>query len=198
MSRGNLYKNNMAPISVTKVAEAVLRRAQRQGYVVPRDVRTELRVAGLPETEWKAVLEQVGEALLHRQGRYYHKGAYTPRLEQERAQQQAIQKAIKALVKEHRARMSPDERRGQARVDFIQPVTVRTEDGKEHLLLSRDISSTGVRLLGIQQLLRQKVLVMLPGCNIWARILWTCAVADGMFENGGTFIEVEAKSEPGE
>jgi len=189
-------------ISLAQIAEAVVRRAQRQGQIAARDIRDELRLAGLPEAEWKAVLELARPSLVVRQGRYYHKDAYSPRLEQERAQQQAVGKAIRALVKEHRARRSRDERRGQARVDFVQPVTVRTEDGKEHRLLSRDISPTGIRLLGTQQLLGQKLVVLLPlnegrpPCRLLTRVLWTCAVGDGLFENGGTFLELVDEPRP--
>jgi hypothetical protein len=186
----------MTLISLAQVAEAVLRRAQRQGFIVSRDVRAELRLAELPEAQWKDVLEMVRSTLVPRQGRYYHKDAYSPRLEQERAQQQAIQKAIRAIIKEHRARHRQDERRGQARVDFIQPVKVQTEDGKEYNLLSRDISLTGVRLLGSQRLLGQRVFLLLaqgegqPPCRILMRILWTCAVGDALFENGGNFLQL--------
>ncbi len=186
----------MTALSREQVAEAVLRRALRQGFIVARDVRAELRLAGLPESEWKAVIALARPALLVRQGRYYHKDAYSPRLEQERAQQQAIRKAIQALLKEHRARHRDDERRGQMRIDYIQPVKIQTEDGKEQSLLSRDISVTGIRLLGTQRLLGQKVIVLLPQnsgqppCRLQTRILWTCAVGDALFENGGTFMQL--------
>src|SRR5947207_289562 len=41
--------------SLQDVADAVVRRAQRQGHVVPRDIRGELKLAGLPEEKWKEV-----------------------------------------------------------------------------------------------------------------------------------------------
>ena len=62
------------------VANAVIRRAQRQGFVVPRDIRSELTLAGLPEEQWKDVAAMTHEALNYRQGRYYHIGAVSPRL----------------------------------------------------------------------------------------------------------------------
>ena len=83
-------------------------------------------------------------------------------MQKEHAQQQAIVKVIKKLIKQHKSRAKTDERRGQERVDFVQPVKIRTEDGKEFAILSRDLSATGVRLLGTKRLLGQKVQLELP------------------------------------
>src|SRR5438094_159785 len=143
----------MASTELQPVADTIIRRAQRQGFVVSRDVRAELRLAGLPEERWKDVLALTGAQLVHRQGRYYPKGAFSPRLEQEHKQQLAIQKVIRALVRHHRRQAKDQERRGQVRIDFIQPVTLRGDDGKEFTLLSRDLSPTGIRLLGTRRLL---------------------------------------------
>jgi hypothetical protein len=178
------------------IADAVLRLAKQQGFVSARDVRAELRIASLDETAWKDAIALVQTSLVHRQGRYYHKEAFSPRLQKQHAQERAIQKAIRRLVKQHRSRHKSDERRGQARIDFIQPVKVRTDDGKEFTLMSRDLSATGVRLLGTKRLLGQKVQLELPGgegepgCRVVVRILWTCAVGDDLFENGGSFLEL--------
>src|SRR5437660_1840898 len=90
------------------VAEAVLRLAKRQGFVTARDVRSELRIAGLPEQGWKDVIAQVHESLVHRQSRYYHKDAFSPRLQKEHAQHQAIVKVIKRLIKQHKGRAKTD------------------------------------------------------------------------------------------
>lgn len=183
----------MSSASLQPIAETVLRLAKRQGFVLAREVRAELRLAGLPESEWKAVLALTHADLLYRQGRYYHKESFSPRLQKEHAQQQAVQKVIRGLIKKHRSDRKEDERRGQARVDFIHPVKVHTEDGHEHTLMSRDLSMTGIRLLGTQRLLGQKVQLAFEGqsaCRLITRILWTCAVADDLFENGGTFLEV--------
>src|SRR5438445_6140215 len=186
----------MPPTTLQQVADAVVRQAQRQGFVLARDIRTELKLAALPEEEWKAVVALAKNALNYRQGRYYHLGTVSPRLQKEQEQQRVIQKAIRQLLKHHRAAAKQDERRGQDRVDFIQPVKVHTQDGKEFALLSRDLSTTGIRLLGTKRLLGQKVCVDLPlgedtaPCRIMVRILWTCAVGDDLFENGGSFLEV--------
>src|SRR5207253_6894777 len=93
----------MPPTTLEQVADAIVRQAQRQGFVVSRDIRTELKLAGLPEGEWKAVAALAKGSLNYRQGRYYHLGTISPRLQKEQEQQRAIQKAIRALIKRHRA-----------------------------------------------------------------------------------------------
>jgi hypothetical protein len=186
----------MESTELQPVADAMLRLAKRQGFVTSRDVRAELRMAGLAEAAWKDVIALVQASLVHRRGRYYPKETFSPRLQKEHLQQQAILKAIRRLIKQHRSRGKADERRGQMRIDFIQPVKVRTEDGKEFALMSRDLSATGVRLLGTKRLLGQKVELELPNadgvpaCRLLVRILWTCAVGDDLFENGGSFMEL--------
>ncbi len=73
---------------------------------------------------------------------------------------------------------------------------MQTEDRREYTLLSRDLSTTGIRLIGTRSLLGQKVrMVLTPddqaeACVFLVRILWTCAIGDDLFENGGTFLEV--------
>ncbi|MSU77620.1 MAG: hypothetical protein EXS16_05940 [Gemmataceae bacterium] len=62
--------------------------------------------------------------------------------------------------------------------------------------MSRDLSATGVRLLGTKRLLGNKVQLTLPTgadqppCRLLVRILWTCAVGGDLFENGGIFLEL--------
>ena len=186
----------MPPATLQQVADAVVRRAERQGYIVPSEIRSELRVAGLDEERWKDALELARAALVYRQGRYYPRGATSPRLAQEHRQQQAIRKALRPLIRQHRKRVREQERREQARVDFVQPVQVRTEDGTEYTLLTRDLSPTGVRLIGTRRLLGQKVQLALPRdpgeepVRLLVRILWTCAIGADLFENGGAFLEL--------
>lgn len=182
--------------TLQEVATAVVRRAQRQGYVVPRDIRSELTLAGLPEEQWKEVASLARESLNYRQGRYYHISSLSPRLQQEQSQQQNIQRAIRRLIREYRASATKPDRRGEERIDFIQPVTVELEDGRQFTLLSRDLSTTGIRLIGTKRLLGHKIRLYLPhGDNstsvlFLVRVLWTCAVGEDLFENGGTFLEV--------
>jgi hypothetical protein len=182
--------------TLQQVSDAVVRRAQRQGYVVPREVRAELRLAGIEEDRWKEALALARASLIYRQGRYYHKSAVSPRLEQEQRQRQAIQKALRPLIRRHRRNIRDQERRAQTRVEFVQPVKVQTDDGKEYTLLTRDLSLTGVRLIGTRRLLGQKVRLLLPRDDaeqpyrLLVRILWTCAVGDDLFENGGSFLEL--------
>lgn len=186
----------MTPRTLEEVAAAVVRRAQRQTFVVARDVRSELKLADLEEDRWKDVLALAKPSLHYRQGRYYPVTTVSPRLQKEQDQQRAIQKVIRQIIKEHKQAAKDEERRGQARVDFIQPVKVITEDGKAHALLSRDISPTGIRLFGTKRLLGHKAKVEIPlgedspPCCLLVRILWTCAVGDELFENGAMFVSL--------
>ena len=182
--------------TLQQVADIVIRRAQRQGFIVPRDVRSEMRLAGLDEKRWKEAVHLARDTLIFRQGRYYHKAAVSPRLEQEQRQHRAIAKALRPLIRQHRRKVREKERRGETRIDFVQPVQIQTEDGKEFTLLTRDLSTTGVRLIGTRRLLGQKVHVLLPTeenqgpHRLLLRILWTCAIGDDLFENGGAFVEL--------
>jgi hypothetical protein len=184
-----------------EVANTVLRRAQRQGYVVPKDVRAELAAAGLPEDLWKDVLALIRDSLHYRQGRYYYLEPVSARLQHEQTQQQMVAAAIRQVLRQYEASREQDERRQQDRVDYVQQVKVVTEDGREMNLLSRDLSTTGIRLIAARSLLGQKIRVYLPngggkatGPGFVVRVLWTCAVGDDLFENGGTFLEMVENS----
>jgi hypothetical protein len=185
----------MTETGLQSVADAVVRRAQRQGYVVPRQVRDELTQAGLDAGLWKDVVALARPALNYRYGRYYHLHAVSERVRHEQDQQRSIQRAARGLIRGYRTAAGRIERRGQDRIDFIQPVEVRSEDGRTYTLLSRDLSTTGIRLIGTRSLLGHKVEVRVPcsdgadACRFLVRILWTCAVGDDLFENGGMFLE---------
>jgi hypothetical protein len=177
------------------IASAVIRRAERQGYVVPREVRAELASAGLPEAHWKEVLTLARESLSYRSGRYYYINPLGSRPVPHEEQRQAIADAIRQLLKQHQAKQAGSERRQEGRVDFVQPVKIVTEDGREVQVLSRDLSPAGIRLVGTRSLLGQKVRVLLPmqeggaPATFLVRILWTGAAGEGLFENGGVFLE---------
>ncbi len=185
----------MSAAKLNSVAEQVVRRAQRQGYVVPRDVREELTHAGASDDLWKDVVALARPSLTFRRGRYYFSAPISDRVRQEQSQQLGVQRAVSQLLHAG-APIEPVERRGGDRVDFVQTVTVRTDDGVESTLLSRDLSATGIRLVGTRRLLGQKVHVLVPRpggeppYDFLVRILWTCAVGDGLHENGGSFLEV--------
>src|SRR5262249_2508761 len=117
------------------------------------------------------------------------------RVRQEQDQQQLILGAIRQLIQQHRHTVSRVERREQDRLDFVQPVEVQTEDGRNFRLLSRDLSAAGIRLVSTRSFLGQKLLLTIPRSGPrgpWRfrlRVLWTCAVGDDLYENGGTFLE---------
>ena len=186
----------MISTELQPVVNTVLRRAQRQGYVVPREVRAELTEAGLPDARWRDVLAMARESLHYRQGRYFYLDAVSPRLQQQQSREHAVAAAARQVIRGHLARVAEQERRQQERIEFFQPVTLLTEDGRRVRLLSRDLSPTGMRLLGTRSLLGQKVRLTLtvPGksesVTFVLRVLWTCAVGDDLFENGGSFVDV--------
>jgi PilZ domain len=178
------------------VAHAVTRRAQRQGFVLAREIREELEQAGLSEGLWKDVLALARSSLRYRQGRYHYVPAVSQRLREEQRHQRAVRTIIRQLIRHYKKSASHLDRRRQDRIDYLQQVKVLTEDDRELGLLSRDLSPNGIRLIGTRSLLGQKVRVLMPqpdGDEPWCftvRVLWTCAVGDGLFENGGTFLEV--------
>jgi hypothetical protein len=178
------------------ITSAVIRRAERQGYVVPREIRAELTGAGLPEAQWKEVVALARHSLSLRNGRYYYINPLPTGPHPQEQQRQAIRAAVRALIESHQAKAAQSDRRQENRVDFFHPVRVYSEDGRELRLLSRDLSPTGIRLIGTRSLLGQKVRVLLPEAEaaepraFLVRVLWTCAVGDDLFENGGAFVEM--------
>jgi hypothetical protein len=191
----------MSDTQLRAVADSVVRRAQRQGYVVPRDVRDELNRAGLPDKLWKDVLSLAHEALQFRQGRYYCVQTTSPRLHEQQRQQRKVLRSVRELIRHHEPAQQDGERRQQDRIDFLHPATVQPEDGRVHHVLTRDLSPTGIRLLGSRSLLGQKLTVHLPETNgspsytFLVRILWTCTVGDDLFENGGALLGVAGEPE---
>jgi hypothetical protein len=178
-----------------RILNAVLRRARRQGSLLPQDICAELTNAGLPEARWEEVVGLAGAALQHREGCYFYCPAAIARLRDERQQRQ-LNRAVRRLIRGCRVAAAQQERRQQHRIDFIQPVEVQTEDGQVLTLLSRDLSVTGIRLIGPGSLLGQKVRIQLPAGEgsvpscFSVRIVWTCAIGEGLFENGGAFLEL--------
>src|SRR5579885_3420929 len=161
------------------VADLVVRQAQRNGYILPRQVRTVLNEAGLCESIWKDVLAVASPCLSYRKGRYYYTTPVTERVRQEQEQQSGIHKAVREIIRRYRSGFRV-ERREEDRIDFVQPVRVTTEDGRTYTLLTRDLSSTGIRLIGTRRFLGQKIRVSIPvaqNATSWefiVRILWTC------------------------
>lgn len=181
---------------LTSVVDSVVHRAHRQGFVLARDIRAELGRTDLPEAKWKDVVALAGTSLHYHKGRYYHSSAFSPRLVEEQEQQEEIRRAIRRVIRLHRAAAAQHDRRQADRITYLQPVVVEDQEGKRMNLLCRDLSTSGLRLLGLHRLLGQKVRVYLsvgpedsPYCLL-VRILWTCAVVDGLFENGGSFVEL--------
>jgi hypothetical protein len=181
---------------IQAVADTLVRRAQRQGSLRPSEIREELTHTRIPRAKWKRILALSRECLQYRHGRYYFEPRVGARLSAERQQQRIIHQTVRKLIRQYRKEHDQHERRRQARVDFLQPVKVRVDDGNEMTLLSRDLSETGIRLISTRSFLGQKLSIELPPtedgrlARFTVRVLWTCAVGDELFENGGTFLEM--------
>jgi hypothetical protein len=186
----------MIMTQIQGVANTIIRRARLQGSVTPRQVREELAGARLPGTLWKDVIALARPELAYRHGRYFHVSMLSQRIDQEERNHRAVRRAVFQIVRAHKAETTRTERRRRARVDFIQPVKVLTEDRREATLLCRDISVTGLRLIGTRSLLGKKVRVSIARgteaepYHFLVRIIWACSVADDMFENGGVFVQM--------
>jgi hypothetical protein len=184
-----------------EVAHSVVRRAERQGSLLPREIREELARAGLGEKQWKHVVAQAKPALRFRQGRYYFQAPVSARLREQRRHHKTIHNHVRQLIRLYKKTHARSERRQQGRTDFVQPVKVRSE-GREITLLSRNLSLAGICLVGTESLLGKKVHVLIPHAespeplDFLVRIVWTSTIGDGLFENGGTFLEfVEGQAE---
>ena len=107
-------------------------------------------------------------------------------------QRQAVRRSVRGIIRRYKA-AEQVERRGQDRLDFIQPVRVLTEDQRERHVLSRDLSTTGIRLIATRSLLGQKMRIFLAQgdetCSLMVRVLWTCSVGDDLYENGCMFLD---------
>jgi hypothetical protein len=188
----------MTATALQKVAAAVVRQAQRKGPLLPEHVRAELVRAGEPDHLWKDVLALARPFLSFRDGRYHFVRPASPQARQEQEQQQRIRDAVEQILAQHPSQASGVERREQDRTEFVQPVRVRTEAGDESTHLSRDLSPAGIRLVGNCRLLGQKVRVQIasaadrPPVELLLCVLWTSALGDGLFENGGRFLDVPA------
>jgi len=123
----------------------------------------------------------------------------SPRSARALARAQEQQRRIEKAVRKDRSRRHKDAARtrngaaSRASISF-QAGARRGRDGKSFTLLSRDISPSGIRLVGTRRLLGAKVRVFLPQGRRHVlnpgTHLWTCALGEDLFENGGTFLEI--------
>ncbi|MBY0526182.1 MAG: hypothetical protein K2R98_22500 [Gemmataceae bacterium] len=199
----------MSRTDLKGVVDAVQRRAQRQGFVVPREIRAELMEAGLNDSLWKDVLALAGSSLNCRHGRYYYVPAGPSRMRvrvrHDHVHLRHLQRAVRWLIRQQRAVEAVHvERRSHRRMHFVCPVQVETADHRVLNLVSREISVSGIRLLGTMALQGQRVRVWIPRpensadrCCFLVQMLWSAVVGDGLCESGGVFLElIEAEPNP--
>lgn len=188
--------------SVAQVAALVCRRAQSQGFVTAREVRAELAQAGLDESLWKEVVASAGAALSRRRGKYHFVPVGPARMRVrvllDAEHQRRLARSVRFLIRQQRILEAVHvERRNHPRLHFVCPVQVQTDDGRVLHLVSREISISGMRLLGTLGLRGQKVRVWVPRpdnsgahCCFVLHVLWSAQVGDGLYESGGVFLEL--------
>jgi hypothetical protein len=180
------------------ILESVLRRAEEHGQILAREVREELAKASLNPRLWKEVLRLAGSSLEHRGGHYRFVPKPSPVRERQTELQERIHTVVHELVGQYRRAAARHERREADRIAFCQSVTLRLADDKLHQVVTKDISASGIRLLGSRDLLGQKVRITVPRpegvpCIFLVRVVWTCRVGDELYENGGVFLELVEK-----
>lgn len=183
--------------TLMRVTEIVLQKARLQGYTVPEEVRAVLADAGLPPDLCPDVLALARSSLRYAEGRYLYQAPLSDRATLEKERVDAVLMAIRKIIQQQQERAI--ERRSQERIDWIHPVVLLLdEEQREHHVLSRDLSVTGIRLIGTRHLLGQTVRLRWPRPDSpapWVfrvRIVWSCAVGDDLYENGGSFVGLES------
>jgi hypothetical protein len=190
----------MTATDLRDIAQNVAQRAEAQGSVSADDIRDELSRAGAPTDLWTDVLALARPALIYRRGRYHHVGTGGVRLREVKDHRGRAAEAVRQLLQRHKEHADRVERREEPRIDFVHPVKVQTADQRESTFLTRDVSPGGIRLVGTRGLLGQKIRVWMPGPDgqgSWCfrvQILWTSALGEDLFENGGTFLDGESAS----
>jgi hypothetical protein len=188
----------MVKTDLQRIVAAVCRRARRQGFVCPQEVKNALTGAGLPEARWREVVSLAGDMLSVRDGCYFYSSVAAAARRAERRQRR-LARAVRRLMRGYKAQVL-DERRGRGRIEFMQSIPVETEDGQCHTVLSCDLSESGIRLIAPLTLLGKRIRLTLPSAagarhrSFIVRILWTSVVGDGLFENGGVFLGIAKDS----
>lgn len=194
----------MSPTDLHGIAQTLLHQAEEKGFIVPRDIRAALTAAKLDDDLWKDVLTLLGPALSLRNGRYHFVSPGLARMRarahQDQRHQRAIQRSVRQLIRQYHKTACEIERRAQARIELVRPVQILTSDNRTLNLLTRDISTTGLRLLGSHQLQGQRIQVWIPPPTegrpafcYSVQMLWSALVADGLYESGGMFLELVAE-----
>jgi PilZ domain-containing protein len=183
----------LAPPDLQPIVDAVTRRAEEQGQLSARQVREELAKANADPRLWKEVLRRAGPTLERRGNHYHFVPRPSPVRERQAELQERIHNVVHDLVDQYRRAAALHDRREADRIAFQQPVSVRLANDEVHQVVTKDISASGMRLLGSRDLLAQKIRVTVPRpegapCEFLMRIVWTCRVGDDLYENGGVFL----------
>ncbi|MGF1580887.1 MAG: PilZ domain-containing protein [Gemmataceae bacterium] len=108
-----------------------------------------------------------------------------------------LREAIRRLIATQKQREFRVDGRDEERILLSQSVKIRLEDQQEISVLSQDLSPSGIGLVSTRSLLGRKLRLILPtetpDCptiTIIVRILWSYAVTEDLYKNGGLFLEL--------
>ena len=103
------------------IAELVVRRARRQGFVAPEAVREECTQAGAPERLWQDVVALARPALTLRRRRYYYSESTSDRVRQEQVQRRGVRRALRQILRQTAPGDARGlvERRWEDRTEFV-------------------------------------------------------------------------------
>lgn len=106
----------------------------------------------------------------------------------------ALRKAVRTLIRDFKKSQKQVDRRRDERFPFVEQVSATTERGERYLLLTRDISMRGIRLVATRSFLGQKLNIEITTPSgdrrgFMVRVLWSCSVGDHLYENGCIFLD---------
>jgi hypothetical protein len=188
-------RNMLITEDMQQIIDVVGRHARQQGFILQEEIRAALARAGMPEAQWLDVVSLAGDMLTPRNGRYYYYSATALPSDSVQRRQRRLHRAVRRVINTYRS-SARDERCPRGRFDIVGPVLVETEDGRCVTLLTSNLSTTGILLIGPKSLLGQKLRVSLVNDNsstplcLLVRIVWSSQVSEGLCENGGMFLGV--------
>src|SRR5262249_7871308 len=137
----------------------------------------------------------------YRHGRYYYvpvgRSRMQVRIRHEQRHQQAVHRSVREMIRRQRDEEAVHlERRAHKRCSFCRSLLVQSEDNRLYQVVTREISLSGIRLLCGCCFEGQKLRLWItfePDHQTYcflASILWSAAVGDNLYENGGILLEL--------
>ena len=109
-----------------------------------------------------------------------------------------LRKTLQGFIDLQREQARNSTPRGRSGVVYACSLKVILEDRCETVVMSQRLSLSGIEFLSDRSLLGQKLRLYIPRNEstfatmiLSMRVLWSQAVADGIFKNGGNFLNVQ-------